>query len=168
MVGRSSGVVPPFLAPGRAITPTYQTPLVIQPRLLKFHTFPWLFGYHICEKPQAPLPCGFSQISQKRWHGAPPFWNILSYIVSAHVVNISDQSHSRSGHQITSSDLTSVKTATPALAALSDRSLSNFQELIKATACTKFVSRRFDVGDQSSGQFHALSHYQWERAQSQW
>ena len=45
VVGRSFGVVPPFWAPGRAITPTYQTPLPTQPSLLKFHTVLELFGY---------------------------------------------------------------------------------------------------------------------------
>ena len=35
------------------------------------------------------------------------FWYTLSYINSTHVVKISDQGHSRSGHQVTWSDLTS-------------------------------------------------------------
>ena len=35
------------------------------------------------------------------------FWHTLSYIFSAHVVKIADPGHARSGHQVTSSDLTS-------------------------------------------------------------
>ena len=35
------------------------------------------------------------------------FWHTLSYIFSAHVVKISDPGHAKSGHQVTSSDLTS-------------------------------------------------------------
>ena len=51
---------------------------------------------------------GFSQISKKKKRrGALPFWHTCSYISFAHVVNISDQGLSRSGHQVTSSDLTS-------------------------------------------------------------
>ena len=37
------------------------------------------------------------------------FLHACSYIFSAHVVKISDSGHSRSGHQVTSSDLTSEK-----------------------------------------------------------
>ena len=37
------------------------------------------------------------------------FWYTSSYIFSARVVKISDPGHSRSGHQVTSSDLTSEK-----------------------------------------------------------
>ena len=46
-------------------------------------------------------PSDFSRISEKR--------RPCSYIYSAHVVKSSDPGHSRSGHQVTSSDLTSEK-----------------------------------------------------------
>ena len=41
------------------------------------------------------------------WGGASGFWHTLSYIFSAYVVKILDPGHARSGHQVTSSDLTS-------------------------------------------------------------
>ena len=50
----------------------------------------------------------FSQISQKR-RGARRrrSWHTCSYIFSAYILKIVDPGHSRSGHQVTSSDLTS-------------------------------------------------------------
>ena len=35
------------------------------------------------------------------------FWHTLSYIFSAHITKMSNPGHARSGHQVTSSDLTS-------------------------------------------------------------
>ena len=58
------------------------------------------------------LPSGFVQIVRKQRRAAPPWhtyhtWHTLPYIFSAYVVKISDPGHVRSGHQVTSSDLTS-------------------------------------------------------------
>ena len=52
---------------------------------------------------------GFSQMSQKQRRRAPPSFGHLLIHFSAHIVKISDPGHSRSGHKITSSDLTSEK-----------------------------------------------------------
>ena len=51
------------------------------------------------------------------------FWYTCSYIISAHVVKISDLGRSRSGHQVTSSDLTSEKVQRLAIATPTERSL---------------------------------------------
>ena len=57
---------------------------------------------------------GLSQISR--------FWLACSYTFSAHFVKISDPGHWRSGHQVTSSDLTSEKVWMFVIATPNDRS----------------------------------------------
>ena len=49
----------------------------------------------------------FFQIVRKRRSGVHPFWHTCLYICSAYIVKVSDPGHSRSGHQVTPSDLTS-------------------------------------------------------------
>ena len=49
----------------------------------------------------------FSRLSKNDGAQRRCFWHTLSYIFSAHVVEILDPGHARSGHQVTSSDLTS-------------------------------------------------------------
>ena len=56
---------------------------------------------------EPPPPSVFSRLSKNGGAARRRFWHTLSYIFSAHVVKISDPGHARSGHQVTSSDLTS-------------------------------------------------------------
>ena len=50
----------------------------------------------------------FSSLPENGGSAAPPFfWHTLSYTFSTYIVKISDPGHPRSGHQVTSSDLTS-------------------------------------------------------------
>ena len=75
-----------------------------------------------------------------------------------------DPGHSRSGHQVTSSDLTSEKLWMFVIATPKDRSPWNFQRLISLPVSMKRTSRNFDIGDLRSGQFCDLSIIsQWEK-----
>ena len=62
-----------------------------------------LLGGGVVETP----PSVFSTLSKNGGAQRRRFWYTLLYIFSAHVVKISDPGHARSGHQVTSSDLTS-------------------------------------------------------------
>ena len=77
------------------------------------------------------------------------FWHTCSYILFAH---ISDLGHSRSGHQFTSSGLTSEKVWMLVIATPIGRSPRNFQRLISVTVSRKCIARNFDIDDLRSGQ----------------
>ena len=97
----------------------------------------------------------FLQKSKKRRRRSHPFLETCSCTFSTHV-KISDQSHSRSGHQLTSSGLTSE--SLNAHHSYTDwRTLWNFQRLIRITISTKCLSRNFDIDDLRSGQLCDLS-----------
>ena len=92
------------------------------------------------------------------------FWHSCLYIFSAHFVKSSDPVHSRSGHQVTSSDLTSEKLWMFVIATPNDRLPWNFQLLISVPVSMKRISRNFDTRDLRSGQFCNLSIIsQWEK-----
>ena len=112
----------------------------------------------------APPPQVFREYLKNGGAQRRRFWYTCSYIISAHVVKISDLGRSRSGHQVTSSDLTSEKVQRLAIATPTERSLWNFQRLIWVTVCIKCISRIFDICDLRSGQFCDLSIIsQWEK-----
>ena len=91
------------------------------------------------------------------------FWHACSYIFSANV-KISELGRSRSGHQVTWSDLTSEKGWIFAITTRTDRFLCNFQRLIWVAVSLKRLSPDFDIGDLRSGQFCDLSVFsQWEK-----
>ena len=92
----------------------------------------------------------FSQISAV-------FWHTYLYLFSAHVVKISDESHSRPGHQVTQSDVTSGKVGMFVIATPTDWSSWNLQRLISVTVSINCIPRHFDNGDPRSGQFCDLS-----------
>ena len=85
------------------------------------------------------------------------FWHTCVYIFSAHVVKTSDQGHSRSGHQATSSDLTSEKVWMLVTATPNARSPWNFERLISLPVSIKYISRNFVIDDPRSGRFWDLS-----------
>ena len=80
-----------------------------------------------------------------------------SYIFFAHVVHILDPCHSKSGHQVTSSDLTSEKVWMLAIATPTERLSWNFQQLISVAVSIKWLPRNFEIGDLRSGQFCVFS-----------
>ena len=100
--------------------------------------------------PPPPLS-GFSRISQRR-----RFWYTSSYIFSTRVVKISGPGRSRSGHQVTSNNLTWEKFEC-SLAILNAQSLWKFQRLISVPASIKCKSRNFYIGHPRTGQFCDLS-----------
>ena len=73
------------------------------------------------------------------------FWRTRSYLFSAYVGKISDPDHSRSGHQVTWSDLTSEKVWMLVLAKQNDGSPWNFQRFISVTVSINCISRNFDM-----------------------
>ena len=105
-------------------------------------------------------------MSKKLWSGAQPFFNTCQCIFFARVVDILDIGHSRSGHQITSSDLTSEKKCNarysytdwpPVALTLSRVDIRN--------SVYKYLSQNLDIGDLRSGQFATsqLCICQWEK-----
>ena len=100
----------------------------------------------------------FSQTSKKQWSRAPPFFTHCLYIFFAHLKS-SDQGRSRSGHQVTSSDLTSesLNARHPRNYTTTARSPRNFQQLIWVTVSIKCRSRNFEIGDLSTCQFCNIS-----------
>ena len=103
-------------------------------------------------------------IAKTALRSATVFCHAVFCNLAAHVVKISDLGRSRSGHQVTSSDLTSEKVQRLAIATSTERSLWNFQRLIWVTVCIKCISRIFDICDLRSGQFCDLSIIsQWEK-----
>ena len=72
---------------------------------------------------------------------------------SAHVLKKSGPGHSKSDHQVTSSDPTQEKVWMLVIATPNDGSLWNFQWLIAVTVSIRFLSRNFDIGKPRSGQF---------------
>ena len=95
----------------------------------------------------SPHPEGLSRISKKKNGGAQRrrFWCTCSYIFFARVLKVSDPGHSRSGHQVTSSDpdLTSENVWMFVIATPNARSPWNFQWLITVPVSMKCLSRKF-------------------------
>ena len=78
-------------------------------------------------------------------------------------MKISDPSHWRSGHQVTSSDLTCRKNLN-ARHSCTHWPITNFQRWISVTVSIKYLYHNFDIGDPRSGQFCDLSILnQWEK-----
>ena len=81
-----------------------------------------------------------------------------------HVVKILDPGHSRSGHQVTSSDFTSEKVWMLVIASSNGQSPWNFQRLISVTVSIKCISRNLYISGPASGQFCDFSIIsQWEK-----
>ena len=108
--------------------------------------------------------CFFSRLPENSGPQRHRFWHTLSYIFSAYVVNLSDPGHTRSGHQVASSDLTSWRVWMLVKATPTEWFPWNYQWLIQVTVSIKCISPSFDIGDQRSGQFCDLSpKCQWEK-----
>ena len=110
------------------------------------------------------LPLRFFPDCQKTAAQRRRFGHTLSYIFSAYVVEIVDPGHARSGHHVTSSDLTSQKVWMLVKATPTEWLPWNFQRLISVPVSMKDISRNFYIGDLRSGQFCDLSIVsQWEK-----
>ena len=104
----------------------------------------------------------FSRICQIRRRAAPLFLVACSYIFSTHIVKIPDPG--RSGHQVTSSELTSESVWIFVITIPDARSPWNLQQLISALLSIKCISLNFNVLDPRSDQFYDLSIIsQWEK-----
>ena len=115
---------------------SYFTPKIINPLRA------WRGGGCLDTSPQ------FFRIYQERRR----FLLICSHIFFAHV-KIPDSGHLRSGHQVTSSALTSEKVWILVTVAPNHQSPWNFQRFISLTVSIKYLARNFDIGDLRSGQF---------------
>ena len=104
-----------------------------------------------------PPYLGFSQLSQKRRHGAPPFSaHLFIHLFRTFWENFRPRSLKvRSpGHVVISPQK---KVWMLVIATPNDRSHWNFQQLIFVTVSKKCISRNFDIGDPYQFLFRDLS-----------
>ena len=101
----------------------------------------------------------FADISKTAARSAAVFFFLYTclYIFSAHVVKIAELGRSRSGHQVTSSDLTSEKVWMLVIATPNVWSSWNYEQLISVPVSIKCISQNFDIHDRRSGQFRNFS-----------
>ena len=129
-------------------------------KLIKKQIYFWYFGQQCLIKIHLRRTGGcssiplrfFAYVSKNASAEHRRVWQACSYIFSAHA-QILDPGYSRSGHQDTTSDLTSEKVWMHVIATPNDRTLWNIQWLISVLVSIKCLSRNFDIGDLSSCQF---------------
>ena len=106
----------------------------------------------------------FANISKNVVAQRRRFWYTCLCTLSAHVVKTSDPGHSRSGYQVTSSDVTSENVWMLVKSTPNARSPWNFERLISLPVSIKRWSWNFDIRDPRSGQLCDLSiKSQWEK-----
>ena len=87
---------------------------------------------------------------------AAGFSPTLSPIFLATFVKVSILGHTRSGHQVRSSDHTLQKLYNRAPATMFEGKLWNFRNMVRSSVPTRCISRIFDIGDLKSGHFRDL------------